>query len=417
MDYLSRCADGVVTDALAAMGGVLLEGPRGCGKTSTGLQHARSSVRLDRDPQLVQLARDAPGTILEGLTPRLIDEWQLAPTIWNAARHEIDDRHATGQFIFSGSAVPADDETRHTGAGRFARIRMRTMSFAESRVSSGAISLSRLLDGTVSSVSARSDVSYAELVGLATRGGWPSLVHAAQAAAEQYNLYYCNDLLQLELQQATGEKRNPERISRVFRVLARNLAGELNISKLTAEVGADGRAASDTTVRADLDALKRVFAYDPVPAWSVDLRSRARIRQREKIHLADPALAAALLGASAEKLLMQREYFGFIFESMVVRDLRAYASAERGQVYHYRDNSDLEIDVVLDYGSRWAAIEVKVGAGEFDKAEANLLKLAREKVDTDRVGEPAFLAIVTGTEYAYTLPSGVHVIPLATLTW
>ena len=365
---------------------------------------------------MVPLAQDAPNLILEGQTPRLIDEWQLAPNLWNVARHLIDDRQAKGQFIFSGSAQPAADTTRHSGIGRFARVQMRPMSLAETGDSTREISLRDLIEHSPQKIGSKSPLSYTKLSEFAVKGGWPALLDSSQTVARRFNQNYCRDLQDVDLTQL-DERRNPERINRLLQVLARNISGELNISKIANEISSDGRSIGDTTVRSDLDALKAVFAYDPLPAWSVDLRSRARLRTREKIHLTDPSLSVAMLGADADSLARQREYFGFVFESMVIRDLRAYLTPVSGRAYHYRDNTDLEIDAIIEYEGSWAAIEAKLGASEIEKAERNLLRLANDKVDTEKIGKPAFLAIITGTEYAYTLRSGVHVIPLATLTW
>ncbi|QIM15778.1 ATP-binding protein [Leucobacter insecticola] len=414
MAYFPRVTDAPLLEYLDVFGGVLLEGPRGCGKTSTGAQHAKSAVRLDRSAAMVELAELSPQTLLAGETPRLVDEWQLAPSLWNAMRHEIDDRQARGQFILSGSATPDDDEIRHSGAGRFGRIRMRTMSLAESQRSSGGVSLRELRHGV--SISARSELSYADLAAEAVRGGWPALLQASERQALVFNRSYMQDLFASEIALAMGGRRDPVRMQRLIESIARNIASEATVVTLAKDVSADGGSFAPETAREYLNALSRVFVLEPLPAYSVALRSRSRLRTKPKLMLSEPALACAALGVDATRLAGDPEFFGQVFEAMVVRDLRSLASVELGQVYHYRDNTGLEIDAILEYpGQQWAAVEVKLGQKAVAEAEKHLLTLRDERIDTDKVGDPRFLAIVTGTEFAYTLPSGVHVVPLGCL--
>lgn len=414
--YLDRMIDTRLGRLLAAMGGVVLEGPRACGKTSTGLQHANSSLRLDSSPSAVELAELDPVGLLQGATPRLIDEWQLAPTLWNVIRHEIDSRGLSGQFILSGSAAPPDDIRRHSGAGRFGRIRMRTMSLSESQRSSAEVSLHELNDHDPLS-GVRSPLGYRDLAAESVRGGWPALVHSSVADAVEFNASYCNDITSTDLRLATGVRHDPVRVRRLLASLARNVATEANVANLTTEVAADGRSIDRDTVRTYLDALASIFVFEEQPAWSVSLRSRSRLRSRPKLHLSDPALACAALQLSPQRLANDPEYFGQVFESMVIRDLHAYLDTAGGHIYHYRDDTGLEIDAILEFvEGEWAAVEVKLGTRHIPEAEANLLKLRDERVDTDRVGRPRFLAIITGTEYGYTLPSGVHIIPIGALT-
>lgn len=397
------------------MGGVVLEGPRACGKTSTGLHHARSSVRLDQSPQAIALADLDPGLLLQGDTPRLIDEWQLAPTLWNVIRHEIDDRQAAGQFLLSGSATPPDDVRRHSGAGRFGRVRMRPMSLSESGRASGAVSFHQLKEnGSLSGV--RSPLTYRDLATEAVRGGWPALVNSRIRDAMEYNASYCDDLSAADLRLATGVRHDPVRVRRLLQSVARSIASEVTVQHLATDVSADGGAIDRVTARIYLDALTTVFAIEELPAWSVSLRSRTRLRSRAKLHFCDPALACSMLGLSPERLARDPEYFGQVFEAMAIRDLRVYASADGGRVYHYRDETNLEVDAVIEFADgEWAAAEVKLGYAQIEVAERNLLKLRDDRVNLDRTGRPAFLAVVTGTEHGYTLPSGVHVVPLGAL--
>ncbi|MCL2848687.1 MAG: DUF4143 domain-containing protein [Micrococcales bacterium] len=399
---------------LQAMGGVVVEGPRACGKTSTGLQHVRSSVRLDSLPQAAQLVELDPGSLLAGETPRLVDEWQLAPSLWNLIRHEIDDRQAKGQFILSGSATPADDVRRHSGAGRLARLPMRTMTLSESGRSSNTVSW-QALSAPDALIGVRSPLSYRDLAAEAVRGGWPALLESDLADATDFNAAYLDDLCSSDIPTATGVRHDPVRLRRLLASLARTISGEATANALVADVSADVPIDRDTVGRY-LDALNTVFAFDPLPAWSVALRSRTRLRTRAKIHLADPALACAALGASPDRLARDPEYFGQVFEAMAIRDLRVYAEAQRARVYHYRDATGLEIDAIVEHpDGTWAAAEVRLGASMISAAERNLRRLRDERIDTDRTGPPTFLAVITGTEYGYTLPSGVHIVPLATL--
>jgi predicted AAA+ superfamily ATPase len=398
------------------MGGVVIEGARGCGKTSTGLRFARSSIRLDSSPQAVALADLDPASLLQGDTPRLIDEWQLAPTLWNVIRHEIDDRQAKGQFILSGSATPPDDIRRHSGAGRIARLRLRTMSLSESGRSTAAVSLAAL-PGQSAISGVRSSLTYRDLAVEAVRGGWPGLIGSDLADAMEYNASYIADLCSIDIPVATRSFHDPVRLRRLLESLGRHIATEASIQTLTADVAADGASLDRGTVRTYLDALTTVFALEELPAWSVALRSRTRLRSRPRIQLADPALACAALGVSTQRLAGDPEFFGQVFEAMAIRDLRSYADALRARVYHYRDETGLEVDTIIEYpDGAWAGCEVKLGSSMIESAERNLLKLRDERIDTARMGHPAFLAVITGTEYGYTLPSGVHVIPLAALT-
>lgn len=415
MQYKGRAIDSVLTELLEAMGAVLIEGPRGCGKTSTALAKAASHVRLDKSPSMVQLAELNPSEIMKGDTPRLIDEWQLAPSIWNAVRHEIDDRQQRGQFILSGSSSPTMDESRHSGAGRIARLRMRPMALVESGASSGSISLNQL--GMGESVSATSELSYKDLAEQAVRGGWPGLLEIGTRQAIAFNRSYCENICESELEAAVGVRHNPDAVQRLMSSVARNISSEATLQNMAKDIAPAGTSVEPKTVAAYIDALNQVFALEELPAWSVSLRSRSRLRTSSKLHLADPSLACATLGVGIDRLAGDPEYFGQVFESMVIRDLRTLASAEFGRVYHYRDNTGLEVDAIIEYpeDSKWAACEVKLGSSRIHEAEENLLKLANDRVDLEKIGKPTFLAVITGTEYAYTLPSGVHVVPLGVL--
>lgn len=416
MDYLPRAVDSVLAELLDGFGGVVIEGARACGKTSTGLEHSSSNARLD-DPRATQLAALDPALLLTGDTPRLIDEWQLQPDLWNTIRHEIDQRRAPGQFILSGSATPTDDIRRHTGVGRIGRLRMRPMSLAESRNSTYQVDLGQLTPETRLS-GVQGALTYRELAEAAVTGGWPSLIGKRSSFAARFNRSYVEDLSSLHIPELLGTRPDSIRFTRLFQSLSRNVGSEVNASTMAADINADGTDISAKSVRIYLDALARIFVLEELPAWSVALRSKARLRSQAKLTLAEPALACASLGVSASSLALDPEYFGQVFENMAVRDIRTYASVLDASVFHYRDSNGLEADMVLEFpDGSWAAIEVKLGSSEqvLKSAEANLLKL-RDTVDTRRRGEPRFLAVVTGGEFGFTLSSGVHVIPLSALS-
>lgn len=414
-NYRDRVADAELGARLRATGAVLIEGPRGCGKTQTALRAAGSAVRLDRD----QRSRDAglldPGLLLPGARPRLIDEWQLVPQVWNAVRGEVDDHpEPPGQFILTGSAVPADDETRHTGAMRFTRLRMRPMSLAESGHSSGAVSLAGLFAGEVPRAT---DPGF-RIGDLAERicvGGWPALLGRDPDDALLATTGYLEETRRTDLVRLDGVRRDPENVARVLRSIARNVSTEASARSIATDVsGVDGQVKPHTILEY-LGALSRLFVIEDQPAWSPALRSRAILRSAPKRQLADPSLAAAALGANPARLLADPETLGLLFESLVIRDLRVYAQPIGGTIHHYRENTGLEVDaIVLLRDGRWAALEVKLGQHQVDRAAAGLLRVA-EHVDQTRQGTPAFLAVVTGWGLAYRREDGVFVLPIGTL--
>lgn len=412
MGYYKRSVEAVLRDKLRIMGGVVLAGPRGCGKTTTALTLAASSVRFDKDPQLRQLAEINPASVISEEAPQLLDEWQLVPEIWNHLRAEIDERALPGQFILSGSATPATDITRHTGAARFARVAMRTMTLAERNPGLAAISLHDLYTGEAKQIAEKVDFTYENMAEAVVRSGWPEVLDFTWQDAQDFNREYCANLTLTKMRDRAD---TAHRLDRLLLSIARNQATEVRVSTIRKEVGADGTDTTDATIRSDLDALEEVFAIELQPAWSPSLRSRARLRKTAKMHFADPAMALALLRVSPERLAQDVQLFGFAFESQVVHDLRVHAELDGGKVYHYRDDNGLEVDAIIDYGHTWAAVEVKLGANEIPKAEANLIKLRDSVINTSVMGEPAYLAIITATGHAYTLESGVHVIPLAAL--
>jgi len=414
-DYLTRFADAELTDRLRATGAVLIEGPRGCGKTQTALQAARSAVRLDRDPAARAAGALDPSLLLAGEHPRLIDEWQLVPDVWNEVRGDVDDHPGEpGRFILAGSAVPADDATRHTGSLRFTRLRMRPMSLAESGHSSGDVSLAALFAGG----EARATDPGLDIRAIAERiviGGWPALIRRDPADAMLATQGYLDETRLVDLERLDGVRRDPENVARVLRSLARNTATEAADQTIARDVaGADGPI-DRHTVANYVKALARVFVVEDLPAWSPALRSRGILRSSETRHFVDPSVAAAALGASPERLLQDPETLGLLFESLAVRDLRIYGQAIGASAFHYRENTGLEADAILQRrDGSWAALEVKLGQKDLEHGADSLLRVA-EHIDTDRHGAPAFLAVITGWGYAYRRDDGVFVIPIGAL--
>ena len=414
MKYFPRVVDGELTEALGILGAVLVEGPRACGKTATSLQQAASSVRLDTDAGSLQLAQLDPGMLLQGATPRVIDEWQLAPRLWNSVRRAIDDRQARGQFILTGSSVPADDETRHSGAGRILRLRMRPMSFFESGHSDGSVSLSRILQGEpVRGAGAK--LNLVQTIDQLCIGGWPALQGLSAEAAQKALRTYLDDVALVDVARVDDQKRDPERVARVLRALARNVATEVSAARLAADAGTEGEPMKATTLMSYLAALGRLMIVENQESWAPHLRSRDAIRKAPKRHFVDPSLAVAAMGASPATLLKDLNTLGLLFESLVVRDLRVYAQSLDGVVKHYRDDAGVEVDAVVELrDGNWAAFEIKLGEAKTDEGAASLLKFAA-KVDTTKSGIPRALVVITTGQFAYTREDGVHVVPLSLL--
>lgn len=417
--YLRRVLDHVLRTRLASLGAVLIEGPKACGKTETARRVAASEVLLDLDAAARASAEVDPSLVLDGATPRLIDEWQLVPEIWNQVRRTVDERNAPGRFILTGSAVPADDATRHVGAGRVARLRMRPMSLFESGHSSGAVSLHALLAGG-SPRAADTGQTIPTLADRVCIGGWPAFQQLSVSEALVAVSSYLDEIRRVDVSRVDGVKRDPIRMQKLLRAVARNVATEAAISTLAADTGADeaGKVGPLTreTVYDHINALERLMIIEDQPPWAPHLRSRSRLRTTPTRHFVDPSLAVAALGASPQKLLKDLNLFGLLFESLVIRDLRIYGQANDAVVFHYRDNTGLEVDAVVEgRDGRWAGFQVKLGGEKnIDEAAGDLLTFA-QRIDTGKSGAPASLGVIVGSGYGYMRKDGVAVIPIGAL--
>jgi uncharacterized protein len=411
--YRPRIVDRLLNDALAALGAVVLEGPKACGKTETARRVAASEVLLDLDAQALEAASVDPRLVLDGTVPRLIDEWQRQPRIWDAVRREVDRRGVPGQFILTGSATPSDDTARHSGAGGMAIIAMRPMTLYEQGISRGQVSLGDLLDSREPPFgrAALRLSDYAERIVI---GGWPALLDASVSDAVQLVGGYLNVIVEHDVDLISGARRDPRRVRRFMEAYAQLTAHPAPLSTIVSRAAGESvQGPSRWAASPYLDALRRLMVIDEVEAWSPELRSRARLMSTPKRHLVDPSLAAALLRAGPDRLLRDLKTLGFLFESLTTRDLRVYAAANDASVFHYRErNGELEVDLIVERGDgAWLAAEVKLGGEQIDRAAIALTRLATTRAQRP----PAVLMIVTATEYAYARPDGIFVVPLAML--
>ena len=413
MAYASRIADLELEKLLKAAGAVLVEGPKACGKTETARQVANSEVLLDVDKDARDAAELNPALVLDGDIPRLIDEWQLEPEIWNHVRRAVDDRVDPGQFILAGSAQPTDDETRHTGAGRISRLRMRPMSLYELRSSNGEVSLAALLDGQPSEA-ANPGLELEDLAEAICRGGWPAFRNLELTDALRRVRDYLQEIPRGDIQRL-GQRHRPERVMRLIQSLARNVATPVAARTLAADASRPEDPVSDDAVAGYLSSLARLFVVEDQPAWQPHLRSRYRLRRAAKRHFVDPSLAVAALQAEPGALMRDLSFMGLLFESMVVRDLRIYAQAIDGEVEHYQDSGGLEVDAIVTAGGSWGAFEVKLGGDKRIEEGAATLSKFKDRIDTSKSGDPAVLAVIVGTGYGYVRKDGVQVIPIGAL--
>jgi len=419
MKYITRVTDAILKEKLNGLGGLLIVGPKWCGKTTTAEHFSKSAIYLNdtKDGENnIRIASLNPSVLLDGESPRLIDEWQLAPSLFDAARREIDKRNKSGQFILTGSVTPPKTKHQHSGTGRFSYLRMYPMSLYESGESNGSISLAGLFNGNPN-LDAASTLSLENLVFCILRGGWPGTLGMPESAALSVAKDYLYSVENNEFIYSEDKriKRNSEKIKALLRSYARNTAAAASIETIHKDILNAGGAISRATVDSYILELQNLFVIDDQPAWSVSLRSRTPLRQAPKRHLSDPSLAAAAIGATRDKLLLDFNTLGFLFESLCVRDMRIYASANNAAISHYRDKTGLEADIIVERDDgAFGVIEVKLGSKQEDEAAANLLKLA-SRIDTKKHGAPAFLAIITSGKYPYRREDSVYVLPVGCL--
>ncbi|MDD7215749.1 MAG: ATP-binding protein [Anaerovoracaceae bacterium] len=416
--YLPRIADTILSDRLNSKGAVLIEGPKWCGKTTTAKHIAGSVIEMDRPDmakQYREMAELNPGALLQGEVPHLIDEWQLAPNIWNAVRYEVDQRDEFGQFILTGSSVPARlDPSSHTGTGRIVRMKMRPMSLYESGESSGQVSLKELFEGK--EPEGTDSHSLEEIAFEICRGGWPKAIGIQEKAALQQAIDYYDAVVSDDISRADGISRDKDRTRRLLRSYARNIASQASLETVRQDILANDTDTFDSaTLYSYINALKKIFVIEDSPAWNPNLRSKAAIRTTETRYFVDPSIAAAALSIGPNDLINDLHTMGLLFENLCVRDLRIYADLLDGEIYHFRDKSGLECDVVLHLrNGSYGLIEIKLGGDTLiDSGAESLLSLAK-KIDTSRMKAPSFLMVLCAkAPFAYRRRDGVIVTPIS----
>ena len=415
MKYLNRISDSELKRKLDSAGALLIRGPKACGKTESAKQYSNSILELDQNEQVPLLMETAPQRLLLGETPRLIDEWQEQPKIWNYIRHEIDNRKQTAQFILTGSANPEENVKMHSGAGRFTILDMRTMSWQELGFSSGNVSLKNIFEGRKIDISDEPT----ELEFIVERiiiGGFPALIGKTILQASDLNRAYVDLLAEVDMSRVSNTKRDPVKVRNLLRSLARNTATMVDVSTLESDVREkENNDITRPTINEYLDALDRLMIIENQPAWNTHIRSSSSLRKSSKRHFTDVSLAVAILGVGEELLLNDIKFTGFLFESLAIHELRVYAQANDAKVYHYRDSSGLEVDAIVQkYNGDWCAFEIKLGIGQIEEAAANLNKFI-SILDNEKVERPKSLNIITGTGISYTRNDGINVISLASL--
>lgn len=419
--YKSRIADALLSRKLEGKGAVLIEGAKWCGKTTTAEQQAKSIVYMtdpEKSYQYLSMVELNPKTLLEGKTPRLFDEWQIAPKLWDAIRFEVDHRDDLGQFILTGSAVPPEtEEIHHTGTGRFARVKMRPMSLFEAEDSNGSVSLTELFSGNLD-IAGSCDLPLEKLAFLVCRGGWPRATTMRNTTALDQAFDYYDAVVNADISRVDNVERNPERVKLLMRSYARHQGTQASNMVIRDDMRInDNSTLDEDTVYSYISALKKIFVIEDMPSWNPNLRSKTAIRTSDTRYFVDPSIATAALGLGPNDLLNDLNTFGLFFETMCMRDLRIFADALDGQVYHYRDASGLECDAVVHLrNGAYGLIEIKLGgAARIDEGAVNLNKLA-EKIDTEKMKKPAFKMVLTGIgDFAYCRKDGVLVVPIGSL--
>lgn len=417
MKYLPRIVDKEIDELMEIMGAILIEGCKWCGKSTTGLYHAKSVIEFqnpDRKQEYDNIRNTKPSLFLNGEKPRMFDEWQMYPVVWDSVRTDVDHTGLKGQYILTGSAKPSEGETMHTGTGRISRVLMRPMSLFESKESTGEVSFSDILAGK--DISGVSKLSLEDIASIIVRGGWPASISIKSDAKYRIAKEYVKSLIHEEVRSVDGVERNTEKMQNVLRSLARNISTQVSNSTIEADI----RKTSDDdisrpTLTDYLNTLEKLFVIEDVKATNLNLRSKYALRTKPKKFFVDPSIATAILDLKPMDLINDLNTFGFMFESLCIRDLKIYTESLGGDVTFYRDERGFEVDAILRMPSgKWGAIEIKLGAGYIDEAANNLLKF-KEHVDIKKCGEPSFLLVLTGTNYSYKRDDGVYVVSIGTL--
>ncbi len=420
-DYKTRIADEILKRKLEGKGAVLIEGPKWCGKTTTAEQIAASVIYMD-DPetkeQNINMSELNPKRLLQGPAPRLVDEWQLAPKLWDAIRFEVDHRNELGQFVLTGSAVPADTkEITHSGTGRFSWLMMRTMSLYESGESTGEVSLKDLFDNKTN-IEGYSDIDIERLAFLVCRGGWPRSIDMRDEIALDQATDYFDAVVHFDINQVDNVNKNPEKVRRFMRSYARNQGSQVPNTVIAEDVKTyDGISINEETIASYINALSKIFVIEDMPAWNPNLRSKTAIRFSDTRYYIDSSIAVAALGIGPNDLLNDLKTFGFLFKTLCVRDLRIFAESLNGNVYHYRDRDGQECDAVIHLrNGKYGLVEIKLGGEKLIEEGAKSLKAMRDKIDTDKMKSPSFLMVLIGSgNYAYCREDGVFVVPIGCL--
>lgn len=415
--YLPRVVDKELGELLKIMGAVLIEGPKWCGKSTTAKQHAKSVIEFqnpDKKNEYDDIKNTRPSLFLQGEKPRLFDEWQMYPVVWDSIRTDVDRTGEKGNYILTGSSKPSEGETMHTGTGRISRIMMRPMSLYESNESNGKVSLKAILKGE--DIEGTSDLTLEGIAEAIVRGGWPASLDIEGTAKFRVAQEYVKSLLREEVKSVDGIERNPNKMIAVLRSLARNVSTPVSNSTIEGDVKNNfDEEISRPTLNDYINTLEKLYVVENINSTNLNFRSKSAIRVKAKKEFIDPSIATAILELGPEDLLKDLNLFGFLFECMCIRDLKVYSQEINGDISFYRDENNFEVDAILRTQSgKWGAIEIKLGAGYIDDAAKNLLKF-KEKVNTEKCGEPSFLMVLTGTTYSYKREDGVYVVSIGSL--
>ena len=417
MNYLPRIVDTEIKELLEIMGAVQIEGCKWCGKSTTAAHYAQSIIEFqnpDRKSEYDNIKNTKPSLFLKGNKPRLFDEWQMYPVVWDCVRTDLDHTRLKGQYLFTGSAKPMENETMHTGTGRISKVLMRPMSLYESGESTGEVSLQEIFNNK--DIEGVSNLSLEDLASLIVRGGWPAVLDVKSNAKYRIATEYVKRLINEEVTKVDGVERNPEKMLNVLRSLARNITTQVSITTLEADVkNTFEYDVSRPTVTDYLNTLERLFVIEEMHATNLNLRSKYALRKTPKKYFVDPSLATAILEIKPNDLINDLKTFGIMFEALCIRDLKIYAQSHGGNITFYRDEKDFEVDAIIRTSSgKWGAVEIKLGNGYIEDAAQNLLKF-KDKVDITKCGQPAFLMVLTGTSYSYKRDDGVYVVSIGTL--